>query len=290
MSASAGALDVVTRTAPLGVRFWDLATHRPVTDGLVVTARPQGRPGAGVTLKPNASGVHVLHGGPVPGEVVRGDGSDAFWAAVAPKPFALEARDLKGRFLPLTLSAPVPHKGFLTAAVASPPGDAHDLLAACAPPAYVPLFSTPARGAVAGQGLIRANLKRRADEAPASGALVVVEAAGEAVGFGLADPRGDLAIVFPFPELPRRMGAPSPLTAPTGVLPVFSLTVALRVFHDVGASPLPATPDFAAIASQPEAALLGRKTPRAVLGPILLELGDALRVESLGGDGSLYVD
>lgn len=291
MSVQARILDTVARTAPLGVRFWDLATQRPVADGLSVTARSAARPDKPRPLTPNASGVHVLHAAPEISEGAWGDGSDAFWAGVARAPFTLEVRDLKGRFLPLTLAALAPHRGYLAVAPASPIGDAHQLLAACAPPGYVALFSAPARPAGAGQALIRANLRRRGDEALAAGALVVAETVlGQTVGFGMADARGDLALVFPFPELERRPPTASPPAAAPGAGPVFTATVALRAFHDQAAPPLGGAPDATALLSQPEAALLARQSPRAVLGDLTLQLGDELRVETQDGQRSLYVD
>ena len=62
MSARFVPLETVTRRAPLGLRFLDLARGVGVTDGLEVTARPVGAAGRWYSaLRSRLSGVYGFH-------------------------------------------------------------------------------------------------------------------------------------------------------------------------------------------------------------------------------------
>ena len=293
-------LDTVTRTAPLGVRFWDTSTQRPVTDGIVVTAFSQGRPDRILTLARNASGNHVLHNAPELARSARGDGTASFWAAPAERVgFTLEVRDRAGRFLPVRLEVTLPHRGFFEpSCMASPPASPIELVAidTQAPAGFVPLFSAAGRAGTGAQAVIRAALRHGDETVPAAWAVLVAEVQGRVAGVGIADRRGDLAMLFPFPELERRPSAAgSPVESPpasqqTGVLPVLATDVRLRVFYS-GAPDLAqqSAPDFCALMAQPERRLAASVPPMTELGSVRLVLGRELWLQSEGAT-HLYVD
>lgn len=288
--------DIVARTAPLGVRFWDTAARRPITDGLVVTAWHRARPGRVLTLRPNASFGHVLHAAPGLSRSALGDGQEAFWANPPEQAaFTLEVHDRLSRFLPLRLDATLPHQGWfvpdcLTSPPSSPvePGAIHRDV----PSGFVPLFAAVGRTGSGNQGVILATLRDGDDATPAAWAVVVAEARGRIAGVGVADVQGELSMLFPFPELERRpfiFGSPieAPLASRSGgALPVLATDVTLRVFH----SGLPkAVPDFCQLMGQTERGLVGSRSPSSGLGSVRLVLGRPLFLHS-EGSRNLHVD
>src|SRR5437773_1580626 len=99
---------------PLGIRFWDPARNVPVTDDLVVTARPDGAFGRVTPAFRTASGVYAFEGLPgmytvehpdVPPEPPAGPPT--------PQPFLIEVADLQRRFLPILfrVELPLPYRG-----------------------------------------------------------------------------------------------------------------------------------------------------------------------------------
>lgn len=293
-------LDTVTRTAPLGVRFWDAATQRPVTDGIVVTAFSHGRPDRLLTLARNASGNHVLHTAPELARSAWGDGTASFWAALGERVgFTLEVRDGAGRFLPVRLEATLPHRGFFEpSCIASPPASPIEPIAidTQVPAGFVPLFSAAGRAGIGTQAVIRAALRHGDETVPAAWAVLVAEVQGRVAGVGIADRRGDLAMLFPFPELERRPSATgSPVDSPpavqqTGALPVLATDVTLRVFYSGTPDMARETaPDFCALMAQPERRLAASLSPVTELGSVRLVLGRELWLQSEGAT-QLYVD
>lgn len=278
IAAAIPVLEHVTRTAPLGVRFWDIAAPGPIAEGLAVSAWSQARPDRVRALSPSASGVHLLHNAPQLSAVAWGNGTDAFWASLGPrKPFTVAVDDPAGRFLPARLPAQLPHRGFFTpACLESPPGPLGAIVEAATPAGFTPLFSAPSRPGGGGRAVIRAALRRAADERPASWAVVTAEAQGHRAGVGVADGRGELTMLFPFPELERRPFVASPVAAPggTGAPATLSATVTLRVFHrDDLAEAGEAVPQFCTLMDQPERSLLGVRAPPVPLGDVQLSLG-----------------
>src|SRR5215217_6888104 len=85
MNAPIRVLEHVTRTAPLGVRFWDVAALVPITEGLAVSVWSRARPDRVRVLSASASGAHVLHNAPELSDVAWGEGTDAFWTGLGPR-------------------------------------------------------------------------------------------------------------------------------------------------------------------------------------------------------------
>jgi hypothetical protein len=82
-------LDTVTRTALLGVRFWDRVTGRPVADGLELIETV-----SGIRATPGPSGVFAVHDLPGLRASSFGAGDEPFWASPPGRaPFTFRVRD-----------------------------------------------------------------------------------------------------------------------------------------------------------------------------------------------------
>jgi len=186
-------IDRLTRVAPLGMRFFDAVTQKAVV-GLAVTARATSNPARQIPMFATPSGVYVLQNVPALREFENGIGNEAFWTHMpAPQLYRIAIDDPRGQFLPCTLNVAVPtHNLFewTCGPAASPPepGDGD-----------VPLFSTPTRGVPDGMAVLRADLYDAASDAPAIRAVVDVRYEGRRLGRGIADERGCVCVIFPYP-------------------------------------------------------------------------------------------
>jgi len=236
-----------SRTAPLGIRFWDVAAQVPVMGDLSVSARtPQNRV---LPLFANRKGIHVLQNVPGLRPFESGDGSDEFWAgAPAPQPYRLEARDTEGYFHSFTFEADVPTRGVLSwVCAASPP-----LAPLNTPPGYVPAYSTASRAVPSGLAALRADLYDPEGGNPAAWAMLEVALEGVVLGRGIADLRGCALVIFPYPE-PIDAAPDSPINF--GV-PLIEQTwnFSLRAYY-APIDPVPSVPDLCAVLGQPAADL-----------------------------------
>jgi hypothetical protein len=195
MSTEVVVLEQVTLTSPFGVRFWDVAAVTPAGAGLLVVAYPDALPGLRRTATEGPGGVHSFSGLPGLREVENGAGDDAFWSTNPPTvSYTVEVRDPEERYLPFRLSARLPVRG-LFGWWASP------LLTALTPdPTWVPVFSTPSRSMSGPGALVRAQLQDDLAGRPASGAVLTVRAPRLPPVTGLADDRGMLSLLQPYPE------------------------------------------------------------------------------------------
>ncbi|MBI3941561.1 MAG: hypothetical protein HY326_00990, partial [Chloroflexi bacterium] len=185
-------IERLTLVAPLGVRFVDTATGEIVLDGLAASAYPAGNPGSRVPAFVNLSSVYAWRGLPGMRQVENGGGDPLFWQSPpAKRTFTVEVIDLAQRFLPCSFNVEVPVKGLYTwlcDAAASPP----------APAPGVPLYSTPARQLPAGMAVVRASLRDTVADKAAAWAVAEVYTGGQLLGTGIADSRGELALLFPY--------------------------------------------------------------------------------------------
>lgn len=268
-------LERVSRNAPLGVRFWDPVDATAAVHGLVVEVFLSGSPRARTRALPSRSGVYVAHrlpasappsASPAPGESFPRDFEfrdaepDELWPAAA-RPYRVEVRDPQGRFLPVAFDADLPARGLFTwqAGWTSPPQAMLLPGEAGSPPQLllerVPLFSAPARAVPDPLAVVRAQLRESGTRREAAGRLLGVSIDGLPRGVGLADERGRVAVIFPYPE-PPRMSLGSPPEARND----FTWEVELTVFAPPRTSP-PRPPSapvdladvFAALASAGEA-------------------------------------
>lgn len=256
---------------PLGLRFRDTVTGETVSDGLVVShpvTRPPGRASALVT----PSGFFAASGFPGLRAAELGAGDDAYWDdPPATGRYEIEVHDTLGRFHSFRFEAELPARGLFQLACVesySPPlGDG-----------AVPLFSTPARTVPGGLGVLRADLWDADADAPAAWAVLEVTPDGGETVVGLADARGSVAVILPYPE-PTALEASPPSRRLSLAEQTWSLD--LRVLYEP-ASPVPALPDLCDVLGQSEATLVADDSPPAALTNATLEFGRELVVRSSG--------
>jgi hypothetical protein len=280
-------LSIVT---PLGIRFWDPAFDVPVEDGLSVTAYPFGTdfPPSPGRLTP--SGVYAFHA--LPGlhdvEYPQGDPNDP-GSLPASRRFQIVVTDSAARFVPVSFAIDAPFRGIFPTDVAPGPG-------MTAPPGFY-LFSAPTRSASPLVALVRAQLSERLDataERPAAYAVIELDAPGGDTWIGIADERGAVALLFPYPTFTGPSTTSLPPTLPSGTGEQ-SWPVTLRVRYQPSALSFPAAgrlPELRTVLAQAPAAIwTERAVPPgqtvAALSATLL-FGQELVMRS-GGEAGLLV-
>jgi hypothetical protein len=274
-------LETVTRTALLGVRFWDRATRRMVADGLELVET-----GSGIRAAAGPSGVFSMHDLPGLRSSSFGRGDEAFWASPPGRaPFTFRLADRHRRFLPFRFTVDVPARGLFAddCGLGSPPADSppsHAVLGA------VPLFSAPSRLVPGGIACVRADLWDVVAGAPAAWAVLEVSAAGASIYRGVADERGRATVLLPYPEPPWHGSSPPPGSKSLSEQN-WPLELAIRYSPATASPPLPdpargEAPDLCAVLTQSEAALLDSESPATPLGPQQLPFGRELVLRTPG--------
>jgi hypothetical protein len=276
VSATTIVLETVTRTALLGVRFWDRITGHTVSDGLEVVETT-----SGTRAVPNRSGVFVLHKLPGLRASAFGAGDDAFWTSPpTASTIGFTVVDRLGQFLPFAFTADVPVRGLFAedcGLIASPPD---------AVVGGVPLFSAPSRTAPAGIAAVRADLWDVDADAPAAWAVLEVSAGAGPVHRGVADAVGRTVVLLPYPEPPWHGSSPPPGSRSLSDQ-TWPLTLAVRYAPAQASPPLPdpapgAAPDLCAVLTQPAGTLLAADSPMTVLGSQALAFGRELVLRTPG--------
>lgn len=217
-----------TTVAALGIRFWDMAADRQVSDNLVVKAYPVKGTGPVVTAVRSASGIYGFHGLPGMREVEFDRG------AGVPRSYYIEVFDTLGRFLPalFTVELPLSYNGVYISDDTSLPGSSPGTPN---PPGFY-LFSAPTRGVSPGMAVIHATIVEQDTGEPAVYAVLEVNVEssdGESQGkwYGIADERGCAAIVFPYPEMEISLSG-SPPSSPSGSLAEQEWQLTIRVNYE----------------------------------------------------------
>jgi len=198
-------LEEISLLAPLGIRFWDVATGSAAVVPLDVEAYPNAVP---ELLKPalqGRSGQYSFRGLPGLRNIEFGAGDDAFWSANPPSfPFTVVVNDPTSTYLPFQFSVLLPHRGFF-GLLSSPLGST------LVPDAsWIPIFSLPSRPLPDGMTVIRALLVDDRTGVPAAWAMVTAEAPDMLPAVGIADARGVISLPLLYPE-PRNFAIGSPL-------------------------------------------------------------------------------
>lgn len=288
-------LEHVTRVAALGLRFWDTAEATSAIDGLTVEVFPRSNPSARLPALPNRSGVYVAHR--VKGLHDFEFGLSDAWAAspLWSLPYRVEVSDPQGRFLPVAFDADLPARGLFTfgAPWLSPPFVALPNEPGSPLPALIeriPLFSAPTRPVPDPFAVIYAQL--REDVWPpgraAAWCLLGVSIGGASCGLGLADRNGRVAVMFPYPEPPRRT-----LASPPEARNDFTWEVELTAFRSPASPALaaPSIPDLEVLLQSlqtPGDVVISRVSPAI---PLRLTYRQALTVRTggLAGDDASYL-
>jgi hypothetical protein len=258
-------LESVTRTALLGMRFWDALTARVVCEGITVTETSSGTAG---TAGP--SGVFAFHDLPGLYASAFGDGSPGFWASPPEHAvFSFEVTDATNTFLPFGFSAAAPTRELLAQAPSSPPGMSD-----------MPLFSSTARQLPAASAVVRAELWDALAARPAPSALLEVTVSG-ATHYGLSDAAGRVVVAFPYPEPPTQISSP-PGSQGSWTTATWPLTLGVRYAAAPAGAASSAVPMLDAVLAQPQAVLLAASSPETPLGGATLPYGSELVLRSAG--------
>jgi hypothetical protein len=278
MSGPATVLERLGRVTPLGIRFWDEAAHTNVSDGLVVTVYPSAEPRRRVDAFPNRVGTFVLTKLPGPRvlEEEFGEGDDAFWRQVHPRPFTIEVIDRRGFYQPFALDIGLPFKG---------PAVPADVVASSPPTEVVPLFPTAGRPVPEGIAVVRADLKTPLADGslgPASWAVLEVQVAALPPVRGVADREGRVAVLLAYPEPAPSPARPSSPPYPGGSsLRDQEWPVRLNVFFEP-ATPTPDIPNLRRVLEQlPALASVADGSGQRPLGDQVLRYGQELIVRSV---------
>jgi len=272
-------IDRLTRTAPFGVRFWDVVRRDFVRSGLSMTVFEVGNSRKPVEAFPNHSGVWMLRGlglrhdvpATPPARPLRGDdfefgdGRQAFWDAwpVPEKQYDFTVVDREDRFQPFRFRCGAPQRGFARCGcgLMRSPADP-----AC-PEDAVPLYPSSAYLAPPGMAVVRAQLEELPVHSPApdagprwaAWAYVEVWIDGRLAGASFADRHGRVGVMFPWPTPSGELllSPPSPLSS-GGALALVNQRwrVELRAFYDQ--LPAGASPEVCRVLAQQPAALIGR--------------------------------
>jgi hypothetical protein len=284
MTNSIVVIDRVTRVASLGVRFLDTVTNTVVGNVLTVSAYPQHKPALRVAAVANSSGVYVLQNLPGLRDVENGAGDQDYWDHLPPRsPFTVEVSDPDERFLPFVFDADLPVKSLFDWACGSSP-----LSPPLGPMLAVPLYSTPRRRPPDGMAVIHVDLLDPVTDPlkaiPAAWAVLEAYLDGRLLARGIADTRGCVALMFPYPA-PIDFVPASPLE--TGVALVNQKwTLHLQVLYRPQ-STVPTVPDLCTVLSQPAANLWGvwaEPARRQTLADPDLRYGEELVVRSRDPD------
>jgi hypothetical protein len=279
-------LERVTRTAALGIRFWDGAASTAVISGLVVELYARTRPHTRTYAVMNRSGVYVAHALPGLRDFEFSDAGHAALWATATQPFRVEVRDPFGRFLPFAFDADLPARGLFTwhAPWLSPPQPLVLPDDAGSPPQLllerVPLFSAPTRPVPDPLAVVRAELRMVGTTLPAAWTLLGVSVDGRAHGLGLSDRHGRVAVIFAYPEPPRMS-----LSSPPEARSDFTWELELTAFVPPLVSPPRVPPtlvdlaDVFALLDVPGSVLLSANSPAS---PLRLAYRQELTVRTAG--------
>jgi hypothetical protein len=197
------ASEFATVYTPLGIRFWDPAFDRPVTDNLQVTARLEQTSYPVATAFRTASGIYAFQG--LPGLYpIEHPVIDEPPIASPPfqKRFTVTVSDLQDRFLPLLFQVdlPLPYEGIYPAPQNQATGDSF---------AKFYLFSAPARPTSPGLAAVRGQVVDYYTGVPAAFVCLEITVNGQKM-YGIADDRGVLAILLPYPPLASTLGGSPP--------------------------------------------------------------------------------
>ncbi|HEY3079920.1 MAG TPA: hypothetical protein VGM69_08435 [Chloroflexota bacterium] len=286
-------LERATHVAPLGLRFWDAVAGAAVGDGLEVVARSLEDPTRRVEAEANRSGVYVFHRLPGLRVAEAGTGDAAFWASPpATRRFVVEVADRAGRFVPLCFEAEAPTRGLFS--LACLPLDSPPASPPAGRPLGVRLYSSAERPVPPGLAALRAELWDPLAERPAAWAVLETRVEGLPVARGLADERGRLVVIVPYPEpLSTGLGSPpgpdglhSPPASRRLTEQSWPVTLRARYAARPGAS---GVPDLCDLLAQPPAPLWAdtARTEQLVEARLLFGQELVLRTRDTAGGGPL---
>lgn len=282
-------LDKVNHFVPLGIRFWDFATEKSVTDGLDVTARRLDRSHPVRRAFQSISGIYAFRDLPGLRRIERPDPdlpAGVHPVASSPPdqyPFVIRVADRLGRYLAVNFQVDLPHRGIypIQPPSTSPPGSGL--------PGFF-LFSSPTRQLLSSLAMVQAQLFERLGPGqfrPAAHATMEIIAPRQPVWRGIADERGTVLVAFPYPPFATEVAPVSPpLGAPETRVQAWDITVRVNYRSDIEQSTpdsVALLPDLGDILTQPPASLwLTQSGPGLAQLDTRLIFGQPLRLQTAG--------
>ena len=264
-------LENLSRVAPFGLRFWDQVSGSIIIDGLIVNAYPADNPDHRTKAFTNRLGIYIFRNLPGLHEFEFGTGNKEFWDDFSIKrPFVIEVNDSENRFLPFNFSVELPVKGLFnleSLLLGSPPNGGN----------FIPLFSTPSRAIPGALAVVRAELWDITEGKPAAWSVLEIWADGLSPIKGLADEKGRVAIIFPYPE-PASDTSGSP---PGAIKPLHeeNWKINLQLYYSSKNADL-RIPDLYKIMQKNPATILSVLSPPTPLKEVILEYGKELIIKS----------
>jgi len=267
---------------PLGLRFWDVALDRSVTEGLQVRCWPRHNVHQKVAAFRTRSDVYSFRWLPGLRGLEHGFADDPRVVAspVEPRQFVVQVNDTRGRYLDIALlvSLPLAESGVYR----FPPTP--DL-------SGVPLFAAPTRTLEPRLALVRGTLTDAATRRPAGWSRIRVGLPGGRGCHGVADAGGRFVVAFPYPAVVNGFAR-----SPGGPIAGAAITergwdMSLTVYYDpdvLRAAPGSRSPEFSSVLQQgPGSVWQTAPGPSDVVSsslPLRLQYGEDLLVHSAGAD------
>lgn len=226
-------MEEIVILAPLGIRFWDVASDSRVDEDLIVRARPAASPREISTAQANRSGIYTfrnlsrLHDVEYPATRVLGTG-----APLPSRPYIVDVQDQLGRFVPVAFRVDLP---FLGVFPAGPLGGAP----ADSTPGFF-LFSAATRTPPAKLAVARITLLLEATGEPAANAIVELTLPDGSLVNAIADADGQVTAMFPYPAFAASLA--TPMTPEQARAPA-TWSLSLRVLFEA-ARQTPLLPDL----------------------------------------------
>ncbi len=200
---------LITRTL-IGIRFWDPAADRQVSDDLSVVAWPDAVPDLRISAFRTASGIFAFQN--LPGlydyEHPAQDSDPIESSPLITKIFFIEVVDTLNNFMPMRFRVELP---FLDGGLYQPTPYSSPIIEE---PARFYLFSAPSRAPLPGLAVVRVTLTTPQNGAPAAYALIELEE-NTRRWYGLTDSRGCATIMFPYPTFITALGQSPPGLPPS---------------------------------------------------------------------------
>jgi len=273
-------IERVTHVTPLGLRFWDIVAGRYVSAGVSVWVFPAHQPTRRVAAVANRSGVFVVHRAPGLRQFESGEGE----LSQSPPnfvPFVVEVEDRGRRYIPFALDVDLPSRGVLR--WPHPPGRER-----LAPETAVPLYPSGVHDVPQGMAVLRTELRSTSDDEPGAWAVLEARFNGRLFGRGVADERGRVTLILPYPEpLDYTSGGGSPPSAFAAGPPLLQQEWRLQLQASytpgaVASPPRPAAskPNLRDILSQQPTALWASAARTQQLTEVRLRYGRELVIRS----------
>ena len=200
MMSNVQVLERTTRRVPLGLQVWDIATATHLIEGLEIQVTSGAR-ATGTRAATNRSGVYYAFNVPRLQQFELNEDDIDAWKTQR-RPYKIEVRDPAGRFLPFVFDADLPIRDlmtWLTSRISPPqpfivPSDQSSVIQ------QIPLFSSVSRPVPDTLAVVRAELREIDTNRPAAWSLLKVSIDTTVLGIGLADQKGRVAILFPYPK------------------------------------------------------------------------------------------